>query len=125
MSTMVDVWAAFDAANATGFAYPQVEALRAALRGRDDFDQARAEDIRKLGVAAGAAFAFVEKLEQLQPSIDGMYHFAYIHGVKYDGPTYEAELKTLRAALSDVGLPPTLDDAQNAVRVAREVTEKE
>ena len=48
---------------------------------------------------ADAARAFLTKYDELEPAIKGAFVFMHVHGASYDGPTYEAELKALRAAL--------------------------
>ena len=48
-----------------------------------------------------AARALLEKIDLVDESdsIKAVFMSAYIHGVKYDGPTYASEREELRAAL--------------------------
>lgn len=46
----------------------------------------------------------VKKLDQCHaPTVD-IFHFAHIKGMNYTGPTFNEELKTLRASLAKLGL---------------------
>ena len=42
----------------------------------------------------------VAALDACQPGITAAFTFAHIHGQRYDGPTYEVELKAARKALA-------------------------
>lgn len=71
-----------------------LRADRDALRSSHEAVKARAEELRT------KASAFVNKLDELTPAINGMFTFAFVHGNKYDGPTWEKELAELRSALT-------------------------
>ncbi len=49
-----------------------------------------------------AAEALVLKLDavSIHGGMDGIFAFASVHGVTYDGPTYEADLEQLREAIA-------------------------
>lgn len=49
---------------------------------------------------AAADAAFVAKLDECQPHIDGAFVFAHVHGQTYTGPNYGEELKALKSALA-------------------------
>ncbi len=87
-------------------AMEEIEALNEAR----EWSRLRGEDLRKLGIAAGAAHAFVEKLALCQPEIDARFTMAWVHGDRYAGPNYAAELLALKNALADVGLSSALPD---------------
>lgn len=41
----------------------------------------------------------VDKLEECQPYIDDTFILGYVHGGRYDGPTYGEELKAAKEIL--------------------------
>jgi hypothetical protein len=47
-----------------------------------------------------AAAKMVGKMDLVNPAINPIFQYAKIHGLHYDGPTYEHELIDLRAALT-------------------------
>jgi len=49
--------------------------------------------------------AFLVKLDEVTPAIEGAFTFQHVHGSPYSGPTYQVELRDLRAAL------PVLEEA--------------
>ena len=50
-----------------------------------------------------AAKALIEKLEVIHENAayQSVWTFYTIHGMKYDGPTYEREFESLKTALSE------------------------
>lgn len=46
-----------------------------------------------------AAEQLVAALDAVMPELDSQASFMYAHGFRYDGPTFEHELKALRALL--------------------------
>ena len=46
-----------------------------------------------------AAAQLVRKLEAVEPAINSAFTIAYIHGSKYDGPSYGVEVEELRRLL--------------------------
>jgi hypothetical protein len=43
--------------------------------------------------------AFLAAYDETEPHVERIYTGAFVHGIKYDGPTYERELIALREAL--------------------------
>lgn len=83
----------------------RIEQLERELAEAREWSRLCGKDLMTLGKAVGAARSFLDKLTECQPHIDGMFQFAWVHGVKYAGPNYAAERDTLEAALTDAGLP--------------------
>jgi hypothetical protein len=57
----------------------------------------------KLEAMREAAQVLVDKLDEVAPHISGQTAYMLAHGIKYDGPNYGEELKSLRQALSREG----------------------
>jgi hypothetical protein len=55
------------------------------------------EDLREAGEA------LVTKLEECKAAIESAFTMAWIHGARYDGPNYKAELEALKAAVIETG----------------------
>jgi len=49
-----------------------------------------------------AAAALVAALDRCKPALDAQGMLAYVHGQRYDGPTFKAEWDALRAAVERV-----------------------
>jgi hypothetical protein len=49
--------------------------------------------------ALDAVRAFLLRLDDVMPAINAAFTFQQLHGMTYEGPTYEKELADLRAAL--------------------------
>ena len=43
----------------------------------------------------------VDALDRCKPGIDSAFSMAWVHGQRYDGPTYEKELEAARTTLGE------------------------
>ncbi len=61
-------------------------------------DREAAAEITKL---RDALRDLVDALDRCKPGIDSAFSMAWVHGQRYDGPTYEKELEAARTALGE------------------------
>lgn len=78
--------------------------IKSAERERDRFAMEADSLRREKAELVGATRALVNKLDEINEdkSFQGVFTYAFAHGYRYDGPTFESDLESARAALRSV-----------------------